>query len=122
MGKKKYNSLRFIPQSINFSDIANDTDFNISVIEDYQQELGDSQEFELLLAHMLTNLKDNKTRMILLFQIMRDLGFQFDHQSCAKIIGIEYRHYVFVLDNLRKDLAVFMKKDEVLDKLCHKET
>lgn len=101
---KVKNGLKgFVPNTVNFSDLET-TDPNA----DYpvQSEYGDdgqamfqteqSIEYEKLILQMLASL-DMKEKLIFMYQVFRDMGFQIDHGSFAKTLHIGRIKYMKLL-------------------------
>jgi hypothetical protein len=93
---QRSRSLRFIPQSINFSEL-----------EEWQVEhIAEDKEVreELDLLNLMYQLPNDKMRCILLIELLRQLGYNFDYTSAAKSLHIQWRWFMRVKQSMNKKL------------------
>lgn len=111
MGKKK-NRLPYIPTSKNFSEFPynKEEDFNIEDTIAVEDDLTNATKDAMLLG-MLGTLRTDRERVILLLQIMRGDGYEFDHNRIAGILDIHIRWYFRILEKIKKDLKPFQTGD-----------
>ena len=116
MGKKRIKIYRgltnFVPISVNFSQLERETDESEIAYEPGDggleaQRLHDNLQFEELVAQILCNLEDRE-RMVFMFQLLRDSGYQLDHGTLAKIVNLSRRQYMRVLEEVRLKAALFV--------------
>jgi DNA-directed RNA polymerase specialized sigma24 family protein len=101
--------LSFIPTSTNFSELEKKLEEGSS-IDDYLPGKEDDMSelwLETLILTMLNTLRSDRERVILLLQIMRGDGYNFDHQSIARLFGVKLRWYMRIVQRIRKRLAAF---------------
>lgn len=100
----------YIPVSINFSELEKKT-VESEKNEDRKVDYGDgglfsenleqSFEYEKLVLTMLTNLP-LKEKLVFVFQLMRDMGYQIDHGSFSRTISLPRLKYMKMLKTVRK--------------------
>jgi hypothetical protein len=97
----------YIPQTINFSELKKmENSDNQAVEADWGDEglqmekLEVGMEFEELIVQMLYNLKGNE-RIIFLYQLLREFGYQIDHGSFAKTLKMNRQKYMEILGTIR---------------------
>lgn len=100
--------IHFIPTSTNFSDLEkNLEDGNIEEVLPAREDDLSGLWLEKLILAMLATLPTDRERVILLIQILRGYGFNFDHQSVATLFGVKLRWYMRIVQGIRKKLAKF---------------
>lgn len=116
MGNKRLKLARgvggVIPTTINFSELEremkeNNVNFDPSDNGFERQRLDDSLEYEELIVRILYNL-EARERLVFVYQLLRDNGFQIDHTAFAKTIHIGRRQYMRILDRVRMKSMLFM--------------
>ena len=116
MGNKRLKLARgvggVIPTTINFSELEremkeNNVDFDPSDNGFERQRLDDSLEYEEIIVRILYNL-EARERLVFVYQLLRDNGFQIDHTAFAKTIHIGRRQYMRILDRVRMKSMLFM--------------
>lgn len=101
----------FIPRSYNFSEIASlDVEDNgdgtispnilFSDNGEAVEKMEDGVEFERLMLQVLSNLSDRE-KIVFVYQILRDSGFQIDHGSFAKTLDIGRKKYMVLLKEVK---------------------
>lgn len=95
----------FVPTSVNFSLLEKEMEENEIKYEpsdngEQEQKIMDKVVYEEMVVNILYNL-DPRERLIFVFQILRDYGFQIDHASFAKVIRLSRRQYMRLLDDVR---------------------
>lgn len=93
---QRSKSLKFIPQSVNFSEL-----------EEWQVDhLVEEREVreELDILHLMHQLPNDKMRCILLIELLRQLGYNFDYTSAAKSLHINWRWFMRVKKSMHKKL------------------
>lgn len=115
----------FIPVAMNFSELEKEMedgtleyDPGDSGLE--QKRLQDNMQFEEMIVQILYNLED-RDKLIFIFQLLRDNGYQIDHGSFAKVVKLSRRQYMRVLDSVRLKSALFVAGYNS-QKKSHKET
>ena len=116
MGKKRikiYRGLKdFVPYSVNFSELEKEVkDGNIKYEPgdggDAVERLQKNLELEELVVQILCNLEDRE-KLIFMFQLLRDSGYQIDHGSLAKVVKLSRRQYMRVLEEVRFKIDLFV--------------
>lgn len=118
----------FIPKTINFSEL----DRMVKAKkQDYESETGNHLEYNLedkslgiekveedinlekLVIQILYSLEGDE-KIVFLFQLLRDYGYQIDHGSFARSIGIPRSRYVNILSNVRLKTYLILHGSELL--------
>lgn len=116
MGNKRLKIHRglskMIPLSINFSQLQKqleDGDISYEPSDDgfERKRLEDNLQYEEMVVQILLNLEERE-KLIFIFQLLRDNGYQIDHGSFAKITNLSRRQYMRVLDDVRLKSALFI--------------
>lgn len=100
MGRTKNKNLLFVPQSINFADLPR---WQHPSMEDEQGYVVEQQ-----ILQMIYSLETDKDRCVLLLTILREYGFNFDHQSSARALHINWRWYMRIKERIAKRLKPFL--------------
>lgn len=106
----KYSSLRFIPTAYPLSEM--DSENNQADFSDLCKEvsqLEDKLDLERGILEILHNLED-RDKIIFLFQILRDDGYNLDHESCADVLHIQREWYMTNLSKVKQKIAFIIKK------------
>jgi hypothetical protein len=101
----------FVPKSINFSELKKEQrgdGFTFEVAKELEvsdngletELIEKNVEFEELIVQMLFNLEGNE-RVIFLYQLLREFGYQIDHGSFAKTLKINRQRYMDILGTIR---------------------
>jgi hypothetical protein len=120
MPKAKYNKLAFIPKSYNMSEM----DLNISdknsvgiteqdtlMSEDLEDERDEQDSIcnnvfaDEVVVQILFNLKDRE-KVIFMFQLLRESGFEIDYGSAAQTMGIQRQSYMKMLSTVKKKAMI----------------
>lgn len=62
---------------------------------------------DTIILNMLSGLRTDRERIILLLQIMRGDGYNFDQDSIARFLGVDRRWYFRMLKKVKERLAAF---------------
>jgi hypothetical protein len=95
----------FVPVAANFTELKKEYDENNEEFDpgdDNQQvaETYDNLIYDELVVQMLCNL-ESREKLVFLYQLLRDGGFQIDHAAFAKTIDLSRRQYMRVLESVR---------------------
>lgn len=101
----------FVPVTVNFSALTpnEDQDQDSFAPDDGGLEtrrLQTTLEYEELIVQILYNL-DPREKLVFIFQLLRDGGYQIDHSAFAKTIRLSRRQYMRILDEVRMKSALF---------------
>ena len=116
MGNKRlkiYKGLgNMVPLSVNFSQLEKELEEGEIAYEPSDEgleskRLEESLEFEEMVVQILCNLEDRE-KLVFIFQLLRDGGYQIDHGSFAKVVKLSRRQYMRVLDDVRLKSALFV--------------
>jgi hypothetical protein len=116
MGNKRLKLAKgigdFVPVSMNFSklEIENDenkSEYNPSDDGFESERVQDNLVYEEMVVQILCNL-DPREKLIFMYQLLRDGGYQIDHSAFAKTIHISRRQYMRVLDDVRTKSMLFI--------------
>lgn len=102
--RKKVHNLGFIPVAVPFTDLSPGQEESMGYTED------DSM-IEIQICQMIHSLTSDKQRCVFMFLLLREHGFNFDHASCAKSLGVEWRWYMRVKAQVQKKLREFSLTD-----------
>jgi len=128
MGEKRLKLHRglgdFVPISVNFSALEkklgnDDSEYDPGDNCLEQERLTDGMQYEEMVVQILCNLEDRE-KLIFIFQLLRDNGYQVDHGSFAKVVSLSRRQYMRVLETVRLKTALFVKGYREQNK-SHKE-
>lgn len=124
MGEKRLKLVRglgdFVPISMNFSELEEkyshpgemggepESHYNPSDDGLEQKRLEDSIEYEEMIVQILCNL-ELREKLVFIFQLLRDGGYQIDHGAFAKTIHLSRRQYMRILDDVRMKSVLFIK-------------
>jgi len=120
---KVKNGLKgFIPQTVNFSALKKTEDDN--KIEDFDvgdegrsvESVENSIDFEKLLLKLLCNLEIEE-KLILVYQVLRDYGYQIDHGSFANTLGISRVKYMKMLKVVKMKSILLVDGQSMLSKM-----
>lgn len=100
---KKFNFLMIptMPESKNFSEYSDDGEFDRS--DDGKEEISfySKVNAEGILIQILSSLND-KQKIVLLYQVVRELGYDLTHEDCAKTLSMGRVNYMMFLRDVRK--------------------
>lgn len=97
----RVKALRFLPKSVNFSDLAPNQEQQF--YDETEQEQRDKAiDKEILLLKTLNSLNSDKERCVFLLEILREYGYQIDFGSIAPALHIQKRWLYRVKANVRK--------------------
>jgi len=101
-----------VPVSLNFSQLEQEVeDGNLSYdpgdnsLE--KKRLENNLEYEEMVIQVLCNL-EGREKLIFIFQILRDSGYQIDHGSFAHVVNLSRRQYMRVLEDVRLKVALLV--------------
>jgi len=113
MGLKRHKLAKglgdFVPVSVNFSELEsmsmadNDDDcprYEPSDDGSAEHKMVDNLIYEEAVVTILCNL-ETREQLVFLFQLLRDSGYQIDHNSFAKVVHLSRRQYMRILDDVR---------------------
>ena len=116
MGNKRLKLAKglgnFVPVSVNFSELESEHQYDVI---DYApgdgglevERIQNNMEYEEMVVQILFNL-EARERLVFTFQLLRDGGYQIDHASFAKVVGLSRRQYMRVLDDVRLKSMLFV--------------
>lgn len=136
MGLQRHKLARglgdFVPISINFSELEkvnNSSYHEESEIEFEPSDNGVAEDkimdellFEEAVITILCNLEPRE-QLIFMFQLLRDGGYQIDHNSFAKVVKLSRSQYMRILNDVRLKSWLYVQGFKNQDKvgLRHKE-
>ena len=71
------------------------------------ERINDTLEYEEMIVQILCNL-EQREKLVFIYQLLRDGGFQIDHSAFAQTIHISRRQYMRILDDVRLKSALFI--------------
>jgi c-di-GMP-related signal transduction protein len=129
VGKKRLKIAKgvgsFIPISMNFSALERDVKsgelaFDPSDGGLEKKRLQSNLQYEEMIIQILSNL-EKREKLVFIFQLLRDGGYQIDHGSFAKVVNLSRRQYMRVLDTVRIKSALYVA-GYISYKKSHKES
>ena len=110
--------INFIPKSINFYELEEkEKSFNDNfnkkdiigsdeglAVEKMEQDI----HFEELIIQMLYSL-EGREKVVFLYQLLRDFGYQIDHTSFARTINLKRNQYMNILATVRLKTFLVVK-------------
>lgn len=103
MSKTYIKSLRFLPQSYNFSEFEFEGGKAFDLGDDgkSQESMESAVNADTLLVLLLSAFDDRK-KVILLYQILREAGYNLNHADCAKTMAITREGYMALLKEIKQ--------------------
>jgi hypothetical protein len=96
---KRSVGLNFLPKAISFSELGED---QVNAIAEKEEEKG---ALEVTLLQMLYSLNSDKERCVLFFELLRELGYNFDYESASHSLHIEWRWYMRIKKKIKERLS-----------------
>lgn len=101
-----------IPVAINFSALEKEledgeVEYDPSDNGLEKKRLEDNLQYEEMVVQILCNLEPRE-KLVFIFQLLRDGGYQIDHGSFAKVVNLSRRQYMRVLDEVRLKSALYV--------------
>lgn len=100
MNQVKYKPITFIPTSKNiseFPEFKNDNGeietFDIGDESKAVDQVDSNLQADALLLQLLSNM-DDRSKIILLYQVLREAGYNLNHDDCAKTLSLSREHYM----------------------------
>jgi len=116
-----------IPRSMNFSELEQQVEDGELEYEPSDnglesKRLENNLQYEEMVVQIMCNLEERE-RLVFIFQLLRDGGYQIDHGSFAKVLKLSRRQYMRVLDDVRVKSALFVAgySNKYQTKVSHKE-
>lgn len=107
---RRIHEILEIPTSQNFSD------FKYPEGEEFNPGDGSSSEDAMISsaqadAYLLSLLKgmDDRDKIILMYQILRESGYNLNHADCAMTLNITRERYMVILKNVKKRAAKILQ-------------
>jgi hypothetical protein len=107
LSKINYKTL-LVPTSKNFSELEieffteeNEEGFNPGDDGRAEADMFSTLQADALLLGLLYRFTDRQ-KIILLYQILRESGYNLNHEDCAKTLSITREHYMVLLSDVKK--------------------
>lgn len=110
MAKTYLRTLVFLAQSTNFSDMKSPDGSEFDAGDEGGAEdlmLGQMQADAFLLA-LLGGFNDRQ-KIILMYQLLREAGYNLNHADCAKTLNITRERYMVLLKDVKKRAAKILQ-------------
>lgn len=104
MNKKTLNLVRelmVLPESRNFSEYNDDGSFDRSDDGAEEEELYQEAYVEQVIIQISSSLNDRQ-KVVFLYQIIKDLGFNFSQENLARTLDIGRASYANILSKVQK--------------------
>ena len=121
--KVKNGLKNFVPQSINFSQLKKEAYYNNKDGKETEFDCGDdgfaiekeeqSVDYERLVLQILYNL-ETQEKLIFMFQLFRDYGYQIDHGSFATALHISRMKYMKMLKMVKIKTLLLVEGKSIL--------
>jgi DNA-directed RNA polymerase specialized sigma24 family protein len=66
-----------------------------------------------MLLNMLTSL-DTRDKVVLLYQVLRQSGYNLEHEECAKTLSLSRAGYVTLLKNVKKKCQKVLSRQKIV--------
>lgn len=102
----------YVPTAVNFSQLEKEleedqVEYQASDDGMEKKRIEDNLQYEEMIVQILNNL-EFREKLIFVFQLLRDNGYQIDHGSFAKVVGLSRRQYMRVLEDVRIKSAMLV--------------
>lgn len=111
--RKKYKPLVFIPEAKLFGELrsVNDhgeiTDFDVNDGGSECENLDSKLQADSILLSFLMGFNDRQ-KIVLLYQVLREAGYNLNHNDCAKTLSLSRENYMASLREVRnRSLKVY---------------
>lgn len=103
MSKRYIRSLIFLPTSKNFSELRqpDGNEFDAGDNGDQVEKMFSNMRADGFLLMLLPKM-DDRQKIILLYQVLREAGYNLNHADCAKTLGITRERYMVLLKEVKK--------------------
>lgn len=115
-------SIRYIPESTNFSAITeNVPEENNDELLGYEasdggrqveQTLSNVQGDQLLISLLLS--LDNRDKIVLLYQVLREAGYNLQQEECAKTLSISRSGYVVLVKSVKRKCLKILRDQKIV--------
>lgn len=104
------NRLPFIPVSHNFSDMKHPdgTEFDAGDEGQEQDQIISQMQADAFLLKLLQSFNDRQ-KIILMYQLLREAGYNLNHEDCAQTISITRERYMVLLKDVKKRAAKILQ-------------
>lgn len=114
MPKINYRTLLVITESKNFSDLATSDDngeveFDVGDNGKAVDAMFSMVQADALLLGLLYKFTDRQ-KIILMYQVLRESGYNLNHEDCAKTLSITREHYMYLLKGVKKKAGKILQE------------
>lgn len=108
-------TLIFLAQSHNFSDMEypDGKPFDAGDEGEAQEAMLGNMQADAYLLHLLLKMSDRQ-KIILMYQLLREAGYNLNHADCAQTLGITRERYMTLLKDVKKRAAKILQIPYVL--------
>lgn len=108
MSKINYKTLS-IPTVVNFAELVVQVEGEVQEFEASdngraEEQMVSNMQADALLLSILLKLTD-KQKIILLYQVLREAGYNLNHEDCAKTLSMTREWYMSLLKEVKKKSA-----------------
>lgn len=113
MAKTYLKTLSYLSTSVNFSDMKypDGKPFDAGDNGDSQEATYSNIQADIYLLNLLRSL-DDRQKIILMFQILRESGYNLNHADCARTLSITRERYMVLLKAVKKRAAKILQFSE----------
>lgn len=106
MPKINYKAILMVAESKNFSELETiDEDgekgFDVGDNGKAAEQMVSDVHADALLLDMLFRMNDRE-KIILMYQILRESGYNLNHGDCAKTLSLTREHYMYLLKEVKQ--------------------
>lgn len=108
---KSYNkTLIYLAQSYNFSDMKfpDGKPFDAGDEGEAEESMIGNMQADAFLLALLLKMGDRQ-KIILMYQLLREAGYNLNHADCAKTLGITRERYMTLLKDVKKRAAKILQ-------------
>jgi hypothetical protein len=110
MAKTYLRTLLYLAQSTNFSELRQPggEDFDVGDEGEQESEMLATMQADAHLLSLLQGFNDRQ-KIILMYQLLREAGYNLNHSDCAKTLSITRERYMVLLKDVKKRAAKILQ-------------
>ena len=103
MSRRYLRSIPFLPYAVTFTDMErpDGTQFDVGDKNEAVDAMESSLRADAALLHLLRRMNDRE-KIILMFQVLREAGYNLNHADCAKTLTLTRERYMVLVKGVRK--------------------
>lgn len=110
MAKTYLRTLAFLAQSVNFSELEfpGGEGFDVGDENKGEDAMFSTVQADAFLMTLLQGFNDRQ-KIILMYQLLREAGYNLNHADCAKTLNITRERYMVLLKDVKKRAAKILQ-------------